>query len=262
MHDADTIIDIARVCHEVNRAYCAALGDHSQPPWEEAEDWQRESAYGGVRFHLEADRGPEASHESWMEHKIAHGWVYGERKDPDAKTHPCMVPFEALPPEQQAKDYIFRAVVHAMAECAKDRAKPRSPLAEPTWGEPPAEVTQEMVAAAASVMWPIQPQSVQAQMKMEDTARAALCKALAVAAEARGKIDDGGCAFPVNSANLGEGGACIPDPGMSMRDYFAGQALAGLFASGPHDCEPSELAFDAYLNADAMLRERKESRRR
>ena len=35
---------IARVCHEVNRAYCQALGDDSQPTWEEAPEWQRASA--------------------------------------------------------------------------------------------------------------------------------------------------------------------------------------------------------------------------
>ena len=28
--------EIARVCHEVNRAYCQAIGDNSQPTWEDA----------------------------------------------------------------------------------------------------------------------------------------------------------------------------------------------------------------------------------
>ena len=28
-----TLNDIARVCHEVNRAYCQALGDNSQVEW-------------------------------------------------------------------------------------------------------------------------------------------------------------------------------------------------------------------------------------
>lgn len=32
-------------------------------------------------------------------------------------------------------------------------------------------------------------------------------------------------AFPVNSANLGGPGAYSPDPGMTLRDWFAGQAL-------------------------------------
>lgn len=106
---------IAKVCHEVNRAYCQALGDNSQPTWEEAPQWQRNSAVAGVRFHLaNPQAGPEASHESWLAQKEADGWVFGEQKDPEAKTHPCMMPFSELPPEQQAKDFIFRSIVHAM----------------------------------------------------------------------------------------------------------------------------------------------------
>jgi hypothetical protein len=60
------------------------------------------------------DFGPEASHISWMTQKVADGWKYGEVKDAEAKTHPCIRPFAELPREQQAKDFIFRAVVHAL----------------------------------------------------------------------------------------------------------------------------------------------------
>lgn len=105
---------MARVAHEVNRAYCQALGDETQPAWGDAPGWQRESALLGVEFHLSGDHGPEASHESWWAQKRADGWVYGPVKDPEAKTHPCCVPFSELPREQQAKDFIFRAVVHAL----------------------------------------------------------------------------------------------------------------------------------------------------
>lgn len=106
---------IARVCHEINRAYCLALGDASQLSWEDAPQWQKESALLGVDLHLNnPDAGPEASHESWMRQKIADGWVYGGEKDAAAKMHPCLVPFAQLPKEQQAKDFLFRAVVHAL----------------------------------------------------------------------------------------------------------------------------------------------------
>jgi len=109
--------EIARVCHEVNRAYCQALGDDSQPTWEEAPGWQKESALKGVDLHTGTPgAGPEASHESWMKEKVETGWVYGEKKDPEAKTHPCMVPFAGLPVDQQAKDFIFRAVVHSLTD--------------------------------------------------------------------------------------------------------------------------------------------------
>jgi hypothetical protein len=69
----------------------------------------------GVDLHLSGDHGPEASHESWMAQKIAEGWHYGAYKDATLKIHPCIMPFDQLPKEQQAKDYIFRAVVHAMS---------------------------------------------------------------------------------------------------------------------------------------------------
>lgn len=112
-----TVEQIAKVCHEVNRACCAAFNDHSQVAWEDAPQWQRDSAVTGVRLHIEnPDAGPEASHESWMYEKITTGWVYGEKKDPTLKTHPCIVPFDQLPVEQQAKDFIFRAVVHALKD--------------------------------------------------------------------------------------------------------------------------------------------------
>lgn len=110
-----TIEQIARVAHEVNRAYCQSLGDMSQTTWEEAPEWQRSSAILGVQLHVtNPSAGPEASHESWMQQKISDGWTYGDVKDPELKQHPCMVPFEHLPREQQSKDWIFRAVVHAL----------------------------------------------------------------------------------------------------------------------------------------------------
>ncbi len=111
-----TIEQIAKVAHEANRALCAAAGDPSQPPWEEAPEWQRSSAFHSVRFHLEnPDAPPSASHDAWMQEKVETGWRHGEVKDADARTHPSLVPFEQLPPEEQAKDHLFRAVVAALA---------------------------------------------------------------------------------------------------------------------------------------------------
>lgn len=106
---------IARITHEANKAWCEAHGDFSQTSWEDAPDWQRESALAGVKFHSEnPDAGDSASHDEWMRHKIADGWVYGDRKDPDSKTHPCLVPFSELPVMQQKKDALFRSIVHSL----------------------------------------------------------------------------------------------------------------------------------------------------
>ncbi len=108
---------IAAVAHEINRAYCLALGDTSQLTWVLAPGWQKASAIDGVKFHREHPQAlPSASHENWLEGKRAEGWRYGPVKDPVAKVHPCFVPFEALPLEQQIKDHLFRATVYALLE--------------------------------------------------------------------------------------------------------------------------------------------------
>lgn len=106
---------IARVCHEANRGYCKALGDDSQLPWKDAPVWQRDSAVAGVNFLRDnPDAKPSASHESWLRHKAADGWKYGAVKDEGKKEHPCFVPYEELPREQKAKDYIFQAIARAL----------------------------------------------------------------------------------------------------------------------------------------------------
>lgn len=110
----------AAVAHQINAAYCQAIGDNSQVPWDDAPDEIKASAEMGAKMHLEnPDATPEQSHESWLANKLANGWVYGEAKDLEAKTHPCCVPYAELPAEQKAKDYIFRAAVHAVASVAE-----------------------------------------------------------------------------------------------------------------------------------------------
>lgn len=112
-----TIEQIAQVCHEINKSYCSVLGDDSQVSWEDAPEWQKISAINGVNFHLEnTEAKADSSHNNWMKEKVESGWVYGEVKDAEAKTHPCIVPFNQLPKEQQAKDYLFKQVVHSLAK--------------------------------------------------------------------------------------------------------------------------------------------------
>lgn len=112
-----TVQQIAEVAHEINRAYCESIGDLSQPTWKDAPEWQKESAYAGVAFHIEhPTAGPEASHNSWMRQKLEDGWKHGHIKDENEKTHPCIMPFNFLPKEQQAKDFLFRQVVHSLKQ--------------------------------------------------------------------------------------------------------------------------------------------------
>jgi hypothetical protein len=111
----ESIISIARVCHEANKAFCEVNGDHTQKPWEDAEVYQRESAIKGVVFIQSGNSAPDNQHNSWMKEKIDNGWVYGEVKDPVAKTHPCIVPYDKLPEMQKKKDHLFIAIVKALS---------------------------------------------------------------------------------------------------------------------------------------------------
>ena len=106
---------VAAAAHMANRAYCLGIGDTSQPLWVDAPQWQKDSAILGVQAVLDNPaQTPELSHQGWLAQKIADGWVYGEVKSPEDKTHPCMVPYAELPPAQRAKDDVFLATVRTM----------------------------------------------------------------------------------------------------------------------------------------------------
>ncbi len=106
---------IAVVCHEANRAYCRLLGDWTQQTWESADQWQRDSAILGVRFALDNPDAPaSAQHDAWLADKLSNGWKYGSSKNANLREHPCCVAYDKLPPEQQRKDALFKAIVSAL----------------------------------------------------------------------------------------------------------------------------------------------------
>jgi hypothetical protein len=74
-------------------------------------------------------------------------------------------------------------------------------------------------------------------------------------------INDGGPAFPRPAAfSNAERTACTEQDGMTLRDWFAGQALAGMISAVDPKSEGSQaikpIAEAAYDFADAMLRAR------
>jgi hypothetical protein len=102
---------VAQICHEANRVLRIAFEDTGENPhWDEANDEQRASACDGVLSVLNG-AGPEASHRNWLRFKAERGWVYGPVKDEEAKTHPCFLPYDELPPEQKIKDDQFVRIV-------------------------------------------------------------------------------------------------------------------------------------------------------
>jgi len=115
MDKKEKIEMIAMVANDVNRAFCEGIGDPVPAAWEEASEEIKESSRNGVAFVLDnPDVSPEQSHENWMKFKTEHGWKYGPVKDEKKKEHPDLVPYDELPKNQKAKDFIFRAVVKSM----------------------------------------------------------------------------------------------------------------------------------------------------
>jgi hypothetical protein len=98
---------IAMVCHQTIKAYNDQIDD-------ETLDWKDcgESTIKGVEWRLtHMDAPASAQHEAWMEDKYADGWVHGPSKNAVTKEHPCLVPYDELPPEQRIKDALFIAIV-------------------------------------------------------------------------------------------------------------------------------------------------------
>lgn len=126
---------IARACHSAWYAYAViGLGEEGEP-WDSAPEWQKESIRDAIRFwdkecgeFLASTEPPEGytlsqwarvnlpmlSHENWMNHKKLTGWTYGEKKDVNDQTHPCMLPYEELPEAQRKKDRVVVETYLAM----------------------------------------------------------------------------------------------------------------------------------------------------
>lgn len=108
-------IQIARICHEANRALQQAQNEeYLSPPWDELDQETQLSAIDGV-LNVQAGSDPMRSHVNWLTFKEQHGWTYGEVRNDELKQHPCMVPYHQLPESQQRKDALFVSIVRALS---------------------------------------------------------------------------------------------------------------------------------------------------
>ena len=69
------------------------------------------------------------------------------------------------------------------------------------------------------------------------------------------QIDEGGSAFPVHANHVvfNDEVVAAHEPGMRLRDWFAGQALAGLMADPNGSGDMDAITRHAYMLADRML---------
>ena len=112
MHD----VQIARVVHEANRALQVEQADPTipvSPAWDDLDPETRLSAEQGVHGVISGN-SPQESHADWCLFKFKNGWIYGLVKDAEVKTHPCLVPYTALPANQRVKDELFVAIVRSL----------------------------------------------------------------------------------------------------------------------------------------------------
>lgn len=105
----------ARVCHA---AHCALQAVQGEPlpsvPWDDLPVETRRIVIESVRAARQGEAAPQL-HARWVRAMAAQGWTWGPERDPENKRHPNMVPFGALPPEEQDKDRLFAANATALA---------------------------------------------------------------------------------------------------------------------------------------------------
>lgn len=110
------IESIAAVCHAAMAQLKLELGETPLlPAWDDAPQEVRDSTLASVRDTLaNPNKTPEQEHRRWYEEKYAAGWRYGPIRTDAVKLHPCMLPYENLPVEQQAKDALMRSITLAL----------------------------------------------------------------------------------------------------------------------------------------------------
>ena len=111
-------MEIAQVCYNANRAFSIEIGEDNVPDELASMDILESVMRGIENLILNPMLKPEEAHELWTQYYSERGWVYGEVKDAEAKTHPnLVVPYANLSEAQQQKDVIFLAT--ARDEIAK-----------------------------------------------------------------------------------------------------------------------------------------------
>lgn len=95
---------IAKICHDANKSLCESQGDFSQKSWDDAFNFKLKNP----------DTTPEGQHIAWCKDKYSDGWSWGPYKKPEIKEHPCLIDYEKLPAEQQAKDHLFAGIVTSL----------------------------------------------------------------------------------------------------------------------------------------------------
>lgn len=113
---------IAKIVHAMLNAYADTVGLPAVQTTE-YDSAAKASTEAAVQLVLDnPEITGEALHQAWVEARQAEGWVYGETKDADAKTHPCLVSWDQLSKEHRIKDEFFISIVQSYAKVFGDLA--------------------------------------------------------------------------------------------------------------------------------------------
>lgn len=106
---------IAQVCHEAIRAYCASIGDYSYPTWDMAAEWLESSTTAIVSLVLSGSEvTSEKCHEKWLSFMGSSGWKFGMLKAPEKLEHDAMMPFPKLSEKERIKYDLLISIVQAL----------------------------------------------------------------------------------------------------------------------------------------------------
>ena len=106
--------DVARIVHEACRAYQNVLADpYPIEPWDALDSWRRETVITQVKM-IRMGLSPEMIQDAWVRRIESSGWTWGITKDPMAMTHPGLVPWESLPPEDKKKVMLAFRIVYVL----------------------------------------------------------------------------------------------------------------------------------------------------
>ncbi|MEL6727360.1 MAG: RyR domain-containing protein [Pseudomonadota bacterium] len=112
----EKIEKIARTAHDAIRGWRLANGQEEIPEWADAPDWMLAATKESVSAVLKnLGMSASAQHDQWVAAKKRDGWKFGHTKDPIAKTHPLLIPFDQLPEVERMKDTLINAIVAALA---------------------------------------------------------------------------------------------------------------------------------------------------
>jgi len=96
--------------YEAARAVAFAANAPIVPEsWDDRDDVFQRQFLDVIEKQCGPDRSadPEALHDDWVMAYEEMGWKYGSERDPVAKTHPDMVPYDELGQLEQDKDAVF-----------------------------------------------------------------------------------------------------------------------------------------------------------